>query len=602
MLKKNLSLLLVALLLTGLLSTSLATPGYAQGADCADTYTVQADDWLSKIADRFLGNVLAYPAIVDATNAAANADDSFTAIRNADLIEVGQKLCIPAAEEAQASLSEIGSDISAGTAQYGGTLQVAFQNEWAGLDPHTVSSYSSYQILNNVVEGLTFYDDNLNLVPWLAESWQQSEDGLTWTFKLREGVLFHNGREMTAEDVKWSFERLIDPATGAGNAARVGPPETKIEAVDKYTVAITHPEPFGIFPQSLGFDKSTGIVAKESVNEQGIIVEPIGTGPFKIGEVEGTTRLVLEKNEDYWQEGLPYLDAVEIRPIPDDTVRETALRSGEVDWILSIAPQNYESLQAAPNIVVSTAPQLSYDYIGVNLEREPFSDVRVRQAIAMALDRDQIAQAGYFGLAETIQGPTGPGSPWYFDYAPYEQDLNQAQALLAEAGYPDGFEMELLPTVQYGETVRAAQVIQQQLAAIGIEASINAPEWSEWLELEGSGQYDAYICNWNGLIDADQYYYLQHKSDQVFNFTGYNNPEFDQLVTEARSTSDFDERYDIYEQLNQILVDDAPYIYMYNKLEVRAYSPQVKGFVTRPDQANNFWTAWLDEEATGPAE
>jgi len=595
MIKKYVSVVLVALMLAGVVTTSVVMPGYAQAATCDDSYTVQADDWLSKIADRFLGEVLAYPAIVDATNAAANEDDSYTAIRNADVIEVGQKLCIPSAEEATASLGEIGSDISVETPQPGGTLRVAFQNEWAGLDPHTASSYSSYQILNNVLEGLTAYDDNLNLVPWLAESWEQSDDGLTWTFKLREGVMFQNGREMTAEDVKWSFERLIDPATGAGNAARVGPAETTIEVIDDYTVAITHPEPFAIFPQSIGFDKSTGIVAKESLNDQGIIVEPIGTGPFQISEVEGTTRMLLTKNEAYWQAGLPYLEAIEIQPIPDDTVRETALLGGEVDWVLSIAPQNFAALEANPDVVVSTAPQLSYDYMGINMTKPPFDDVRVRQAIALALDREQIAQAGYFGLAETIQGPTGPGSPWYFDYAPYDQDVEQAKALLADAGYPDGFEMELLPTVQYGETVRAAQVIQQQLAEIGITASINAPEWTEWLELEGNFKYDAYICNWNGLIDADQYYYLQHKSDQVFNFTGYDNPEFDDLVTEARSTSDFDERYQIYEDLNQTLVDDAPYIYMYNKLEIRAYAPYVKGFITRSDQANNFWRVWLDQ-------
>lgn len=479
--------------------------------------------------------------------------------------------------------------------KFGGTLHAAFQNEWAGLDPHTVSSYSSYQILNNVLEGLTTYDDDLNLQPGLAESWEQSEDGKTWTFHLREGVQFHNGREMTAEDVKWSFERLIDPETGAGNAGRVGPPETQIEVVDTYTVAITHPEPFGIFPQSIGFDKSTGIVAKESLEDDGTISVPIGTGPFKITEVEGTTRLVLQKHEDYWQEGLPYLDEIVIEPIPDDTVRETALRGGEVDWVLAIAPQNFETLEEDPNVEVATAPQLSYDYIGMNLTREPFDDVRVRQAIAYALDRQVLCEAGYFGLCEPVQGPVGTGSPWHFDYSPYDQDIEKAKTLLEEAGYPDGFEMELLPTTQYGETVRAAQALQQQLAEIGIESTINAPEWSEWLELEGNFKYDAYICNWNGLIDADQYYYLQHRSDQVFNFTGYNNPEFDELVDQGRSISDFDERYDIYQQANQTLVDDAPYIYMYNKKEIRAYAPFVKGFVVRPDQANNFWTVWLDQ-------
>ncbi len=477
----------------------------------------------------------------------------------------------------------------------GGTLRAAFQNEWAGLDPHIVSSYSSYQILNNVVETLTFYDDDLNLVPWLAESWEQSEDGLTWTFNLREGVMFSNGREMTAEDVVWNFERLTDPATGAGNAGNAGGAGTVYEAVDTYTVTITTETPIGILPQLLGLNKSTGIMAPESVNDDGMVLEPIGTGPFAISEVEGTTRILLEKNESYWQEGLPYLDAVEIVPMPDDTVRETALRGGEVDWVLAIAPQSFEALDAEEGITVETAPQLSYDYMGVNLQREPFNDVRVRQAIAYAIDREVLCEAGFFGLCEPVQGPVGTGSPWFFDYAPYDRDLDTARQLLADAGLADGFELELLPTVQYGETVRAAQVLQQQLAEIGITATINAPEWSEWLELEGNFMYDIYICNWNGLIDADAYYYLQHTTDQVFNFTGYSNPEFDALMEAGRATSDFDERYEIYEQANQILVDDAPYIYMYNKQEIRAFADYVNGFTVRPDQANNFWTVWLAE-------
>jgi len=480
------------------------------------------------------------------------------------------------------------------TPQYGGTLKVAFQNEWAGLDPHTTSSYSSYQILNNVLEGLTYYDDELRLVPWLATSWTQSEDGKTWTFHLREGVTFHNGRELTAEDVKWSFERLILPATGSGNAARVGPPETEIEVLDRYTVTITHPEPFGIFPQSIGFDKCCGIMAKESLEADGMVSVPIGTGPFKIAQVAGTTQLVLAKHEGYWQKGLPYLDQIKILPIPDDTVRVTALAGGAVDWVLAIAPQDYQFLDENPDIVVATAPQLSYDYVGINLTREPFDDRRVRQAIAIALDREQLAEAGYFGLADPIQGPIGKGSPWFFDYNPYDQDLDRAKVLLAEAGYPDGFEMELMPTTQYMETVRAAQVLQRQLAKIGIDASINALEWSEWLEKEGNFLYDAYICNWNGLIDADQYYYLQHHTGLIFNFTGYSNPEFDRLVEEGRSISDFDKRYGIYERANKILVDDAPYIYMFNKREIRAYATYVKGFVVRSDQANNFWEVWLD--------
>lgn len=482
--------------------------------------------------------------------------------------------------------------------QSGGTLRVAFQNDWESLDPHVTSSYSSIQILNNVLETLTTFNDDLELVPGIAESWEQSEDGLTWTFNLRQGVMFSNGDELTADAVVFTYTRFLDPEGGfSGNSGNIGPEGTVIEAVDDYTVTITHPEPIAIAPILLGTNKSVGIIHPDSVNDDGSITQPIGTGPFMISELEGTSRILLERNPNYWQEGLPYLDAVEIRPIPDDTVRETSLLGGEVDWVLAIAPQSYDSLVADESIVVETAPQLSYDYIGFNLTREPFDDVRVRQAISYAMDREQICQAAYFGLCEALYGgPIGSGSPWQYDYEPYASspDLDKARELLAEAGYADGFEMEWLPNSQVGETVRAAQVLQAQMQQIGITSTINAPEWAEWLELEGNFMYDAYICSWNGLIDAENYYYLQHRTGLVFNFTGYSNPDFDALVDEGRSVSDFETRYGIYEEANQILVDEAPYVFMYNKLEIRAYGNNVNGFVVRSDQANNFWNVWLE--------
>jgi len=482
----------------------------------------------------------------------------------------------------------------------GGTLRAAFQNDWESLDPHVTSSYSSLQILNNVLETLTTFDDDLELVPALAESWEQSEDGLTWTFNLREGVMFSNGDELTAEHVAATYNRFLDPEGGfSGSSGNIGPEGTVVEAADTYTVTITHPEePIAILPILLGLNKATGIVHPDSINEDGTITVPIGTGPFMISDVEGTSSILLERNPNYWQEGLPYLDAVEIMPIPDDTVRETSLLGGEIDWVLAIAPQSYDALVANEEIVVETAPQLSYDYIGFNLTREPFDDVRVRQAISYAMDREQICQAAYFGLCEPLYGgPIGSGSPWQYDYEPYASspDIDRAMELLEEAGYADGFEMEWLPNSQVGETVRAAQVLQAQMQQIGITSTINAPEWAEWLELEGNFMYDAYICSWNGLKDADQYFYLQHHTGLVFNFTGYSNPEFDELVTEGRSTDNFEERYDIYQEANEILVDDAPYVFMYNKLEIRAYDDSVEGFVVRSDQANNFWTVWLDD-------
>lgn len=478
----------------------------------------------------------------------------------------------------------------------GGTLRAAWDAEWVSLDPHLSSAYSSFAVLANVVEALTTFDNDIQVVPGLAESWEQSEDGLTWTFHLREGVTFSDGSEFNSEDVLFSFERIHDPELGSGRVSSCGGEGATFSAPDPLTFSITMTTPDSTFPVSVAGSAGCAIVAPESVGEDGQIVVPIGTGPFMIDEVVGTTSMTLLKNPNYWQEGLPYLDAIDISVIPEASVREAALLGGEVDWIMSPAPQSYEALKSNPEVVVSEAPQLQYHYIGLNLNREPFNDVRVRQAIAYAIDRDMICAAGAFGLCTAIQGPTAPGSPWYFDYAPYGRDLDRARALLAEAGLPNGFEMEIMPTSTYEDSVRQAQVIQQNLAEVGITVTINAPEWSEWLELEGSGQYDAYNLSWLGLTDADDYYYLQHHTDEVFNFTGYSNPEFDALVEQGRATSDFDERYAIYEQANQILVDEAPYVYMYAPLGLRAHTPNVKGFVTRSDLMNVLWTVWLDNE------
>ena len=476
----------------------------------------------------------------------------------------------------------------------GGVLRAAYEAEWTGLDPHLASTVSSFFVIDNVAESLVYLDNDIVITPGLATEWEQSEDGLTWTFTLREGVQFHNGEELTAEIVEWSMNRIIDPETGSGRVASVGGADAVWEATDTYTVTVTTPEPNAILPQLVA-GAGTEVIHPDSVGENGQVVIPIGTGPFTVENLEGTTSLTLAKNPNYWQEGLPYLDAVEVTVISEDAPREAALLGGEVDWVARLAPQSVEVLSENSDIVVETVPALHYQYIGLNTEREPLNDVRVRQAIAYAVDRQQICDAAEFGLCTVVEGPTGPSSPWYNDYAPYGRDVERARELLAEAGLPNGFEMELMPTSAFEETVRAAQVVQANLAEAGITTTIFAPEWTEWLELEGSGQYDGYICSWNGLTDGHDYYYLQHRTGEVFNFTGFSNEEFDSLVEEASTISDFDERYALYDQANKIVVDEAPYVYFYNLYFNRAYSTNVQGYVLRADNSNQFLTTWLSE-------
>jgi peptide/nickel transport system substrate-binding protein len=476
--------------------------------------------------------------------------------------------------------------------QRGGTLNAAWAQTPVGLDPHTISAMSSFQVLENVLDTLVTLDSDLNIVPSLAKSWSVSDDHLTWTFELRDDVLFSNGRPMTAEDVVYTFTRMLDPATGSGNAWMLAG-VTDVSAQDEHTVTFTLDEPNPGLLGKLAMNKAVGIIAQESV-EDGTINNPIGTGPFVVTDFQPGVGVQLERNEHHWREGLPYLEGVNIRIIADDTVRNTALISGDVDWVFSVPLQTVERLQEQDDIVVDSVPAGAYYYIGLNLNREPLKDPRVRQAIAHAINRENIVQAATFGQAEATQDPIPSSSAWHYGYAPYEHDPDRARELLAEAGYADGFELEIMPTTELEETVRMAQVIQADLAQVGIRATIRTLEWAEWLEEQGAGNYDTYVLSWNGLIDPDDYFYAQHRTGAGFNVTGYSNPEVDALLDQGRRTQDPEERRAIYEQVNQMIVDDAPYIYLYNPLNIQAYRPYVQGYEARPDQAIRFIETWLD--------
>ena len=476
----------------------------------------------------------------------------------------------------------------------GGTLVAAISADPEGFDPHITSAHSSFEVLENVYDTLVTVDDDLNMVPSLAESWEISDDNLTWTFHLREGVKFHNGRDLTAEDVVYSYERILDEETGSGVAWRFGSVES-VEAVDDLTVAIKLTEPSPNLLGRIGAYKGMSIIPREIVEDGTIDTHPVGTGPFKFIEYMPGDHVTLEANPDYWEEGKPYLDGVLMQIIPDETVRLTNLQTGEVDWVDSLPPQRVTELATSGDVVVDKESGGDYWYIGVNLTREPFDKLEVRQAIAYAIDRAEVAAAAKWDTATPNDGPIPPDSFWYYDYQPYDQDLEKARELLAEAGYPNGFETEFMPTTFYEETVRAAQVLQAQLSQIGIDADIRTLEWGTWLEEEGAGNFDMYLCGWIGNIDPDDFFYAQHHTDQVFNFTGYSNPEVDELLEQGRVETDREARKEIYNEVQKRIIDDAPYVYLYNPDVVQAWQPYVRGYATIGTNAKRFENTWLAE-------
>ncbi len=480
--------------------------------------------------------------------------------------------------------------VAAASGAEGGTLVAGQSAEPDRFDPHLTTAYASFQVLENVYDTLVQPGDDLTMEPALATEWTTSEDQLTWTFTLRDGVTFHNGREFTADDVVYSLERIRDEEVGSGAAYRLDAIDT-IEATDPSTVVITVTAPTPNLLTLLGGYKGMAIVAEENVEDGSIDTQPIGTGPFVFVSYNPGDGVVLTKNEDYWRsdEGLPYLDELRFVAIPDPTVLLTNLQSGDVDWIDTVPPADLASLEGSGDVTVGRVPGGDYHYFALNEARPPFDDVRVRQAIAMAINREEITEAATFGAATPNQTAIPAGTFWSFDYAPYEAgDIEGARALLEEAGVADGFAIEFLVTSDNPETVTQAQVIAAELEPLNIEVVINSVDFSTWLDLQGQGEFDAFMLSWVGNIDPDEFYYAQHHTGGTFNFHGYSNPEVDELLDAARVEVDEDARKALYDQAATIIVDEASYIYLYNPDNIDAWRPEVTGYATRGDNAVRF--------------
>jgi peptide/nickel transport system substrate-binding protein len=470
----------------------------------------------------------------------------------------------------------------------GGTLIAAIGGDPDQLDPHTTSSSFAFTVLENVYDTLVQPGDDLTMEPALAEDWQTSDDLLTWTFTLREGVTFHDGSELTAEDVVASYERIAEEGA---NAFRLDAVES-FEATDERTVTMRLNRPAPNLLEQIGPFKGMAIAPAAAIEAGTLGDEPIGTGPFRFVSFSPGDNVVLEGNEDFWGDG-PFLDGVEFRVIPDESVKITNLQTGEVDWIDSVPPQQIEQLEGSDELVVGRVAGNDYWYLALNNEREPYDDPEVRRAIAFALDPATIAEAAKFDAATPNETAIPETSFWYLDYAPYGRDVDQAQQLLDDAGV-SGLTMDLMVTNEFPETVTAAQVISSQLAEVGIDVSIRTEDFSTWLADQGEGEFDAFALGWLGNIDPDDFYYAQHHSTGGFNFHGFEDAEVDQLLDDARVEIDQDARKELYDQAATRIVDLASYIYFYNPDIVDAWSPSVSGYETRPDQATRFATTRLD--------
>ncbi|MEV2237274.1 ABC transporter substrate-binding protein [Micromonospora sp. NPDC049891] len=465
----------------------------------------------------------------------------------------------------------------------GGVLNAAIGGEPDQLDPHKTSAYYSFQVLENVFDTLVEPDANLEMKPSLATEWTTSDDQLTWTFTLREGVKFSDGSPLTAEDVVYSYNRIIDEKLN--NAYKFGTVKS-IEASDPKTVVVTLNAPTPNLLANLGGFKGVAIVQKSNVESGEITTKPVGSGPFAVENYSSGDSIRLVRNDNYWGEK-PKLDGVRFTFVSDPTVALQNLRGGEVHWTDNLPPQQVPALLDGDDPTVQSVPSTDYWYLSLNQARKPYDDVNVRRAIAFALDREAITKAAKFGLATVNQAAIPQNSAFYYEYAPYSHDVNQARQLLDQAGV-SGLSMDLMVTSEYPETVTAAQVIASQLEAVGITVKIRTLDFAQWLDEQGAGHFDSFMLGWLGNIDPDEFYYAQHHSDGTFNFHKYANPNVDRLLDQARTETDQAARKQQYDQVAKQIVDDASYIYLYNPDVAQGWSKQVSGYEVRTDRAIRF--------------
>jgi peptide/nickel transport system substrate-binding protein len=469
------------------------------------------------------------------------------------------------------------------------TLIAAVAAQPDQFDPHVTTAYPSFQVLENVYDTLVVPNaEDLTMEPSLAESWETSEDGLTWTFTLREGVTFHDGSQFDSGDVVYSYSRIIDEELS--NSYRFATVDS-VEADGPNAVVLKLNAPTPNLLERIGAFKGMAILPEGAAEELDLTTEAVGTGPFQL-ESSDASSTVLTKFDDYWG-GDVSVDEVEFRYITEPAAALTALQNGEVQWTDNVPPQQIESLAGDDQVELATAPSADYWYMSMNYDKAPFDNRDVRRAIATAIDREAVAEAAKFGAARANQTAIPEGNFFYYDYAPFEPDADAAKQLLEDAGVATPITMGLMVTDEFPETVTAAQVIASQLEPIGIDVDIQTEDFATWLDRQGQGDYDAFLLGWLGNLDPAAYYQEQHITDGANNYQGYSNPQVDELLLQGAAETDEDARKEIYDQAATIIVDDVSYLYLYNPDVVQAWVPGLEGYRIRADKAINFETVSL---------
>lgn len=458
--------------------------------------------------------------------------------------------------------------------QAGGEAVVAITADPPGWDPSASTSQEIPRVVyHNVFEGLVRFDRDGAIVPALAESWEVSDDGLTWSFVIRDGVRFHDGTPLALSDVVAKFERARDPESGHTHPEYYAAIEEITADEATRTVTFRLSEPSSSLLYNLARPDSVLYPAAKADTQRS---QPIGTGPFRfVSYLEGS-EVRLERFEDYYLEGVPYLDAVTFRIIPDPNTRFAALQAGDIDMIgVALSPEQYLQVQSSPNLKGTEGTATTEITLAMNNRRGPLADPRVRQAITHAIDKEAIVEGAMFGLGTVIGTHMSPAEPYYVDLTgTYPYDPERARELLAEAGYPDGFSLRFELPEPYNIERRSGQVIAEQLRQVGIDVELSVVEWPTWIQRIFLGSdYDMTIIGHSEPRDINVY----GNPDYYY---GYDNPRVRELLDRAEAATTDAAATEAYQEIARIIAEDAVNVWIFSPPYLVAAKEDLHGFWT----------------------
>jgi peptide/nickel transport system substrate-binding protein len=487
-------------------------------------------------------------------------------------------------------------------ARFGSVLIFGKSKDAVKLDPAEVNEGESSAVTQNIYDTLVaFKPGATTIVPALAERWAVSPDGLRYTFTLRPHVRFHDGTVCDAAAVKYNFDRQKDPKHPGHTGTYeywlnfFDPVVKRVEAPNATTVVITLNAPDATFLSNMALF-SMGIVSPAAIAKWGkdIVRHPVGTGPFRFVTWVPTQKIILDANPDYWG-GRPKLDKLVFKPIPENSVRLLELENGSISGMSGINPDDVARIQRHPALSLRTGPGMNVGYMALNMTKKPLDDVRVRRAIAHAIDKQAMVKAFFAGgtLGMAAKNPLPP-SVWGYNDAvkDYTYDPAEAKRLLKEAGLPNGFKLTLwaLPVARpyMPQGQRTAEAIQADLERVGIDVTITTFEWGTYLDKLSKGDHQAALIGWNGDNgDPDNFLYTlldanNARAGSASNYSFYKGQAVHELLTKARRVPDQASRTALYERAQLIIHDDAPMVPLFHSTQLVAFRKDVTGFVVSP--------------------